>query len=403
MLSNIFLLVIFISLSAFFSASETAIFSLSNLKLKKLQELHLRGKIIKGLLDKPTRTLSTVTFGNMLVNVGISSLFTTIFVDIFGDKGVFLAILTSGIFILLLGEVFPKTFAIYLAENLSLICAPILSAFSKIFFIFIFIIEKIALFFLTFILRLPQKQSPGYEELKTALVISRNEGQISAEEKEMISHVLEFKDTWVSEIMSPRVDIHGIDAKLTQGEVLKIAREESHSRFPVYENSFDNIVGILSSKDLFLQSTIDYHLLLKPPFFIPETKRIDDLLKLFLENNEKIAIVLDEYGGTQGLVTLEDIQEEIFGEIYDEFEVPHEYIEKIDVKTYRLYGKTPIKVLNLKLDLNLPEEQDTIAGFILFQMGKIPQAGEKLLFNSLEFTIEKASAKMIVSLILKIK
>jgi CBS domain containing-hemolysin-like protein len=159
---------------------------------------------------------------------------------------------------------------------------------------------------------------------------------------------------------------------------------------------------MLYAKDIFLNPSTDWHLLLKTPLFIPATKRIDELLKVFLEKQERIAIVLDEYGGTEGLVTLEDIQEEIFGEIYDEFETPREPIEKIEDKTYRLHGKIPIKTLNLELGLNLVEEQDTIAGFLLSYIGRIPHAQEKFYFKNLEFTIERATVKRIISIILKI-
>lgn len=404
MVFNITLFIIFISLSAFFSLSETAIFSLSALKLRRLQEKYRQGKVIKALLQQPTRTLATINLGNMLVNIGISSLFTTLFIETLGlgNKGLFLAIFISGFFILFLGEIFPKTFAIYLAEKLSLVCAPLLMVFSKIFFPFVFIIEKIVAFFSMFLNWFPKKLSFSHEELKTALTVGKKDGQISQDEEDMISSVLEFKDTWVSEIMSHRVDIHAIDIKLAQSEVLKILREKKHSKFPVYEGSPDNIIGILYAKDFFLKNHTDYHLLLHAPLFIPESKKIDDLLKLFLEKKERIAIILDEYGGTSGLVTLEDIEEEIFGEIYDEFETPREVIEKIDEKTYRLHGKISIKEVNLELDLHLPEEQDTVAGFILSQMGKIPHAQEALHFKNLEFSIERASVKRIISVILNI-
>jgi putative hemolysin len=320
-----------------------------------------------------------------------------------GNAGLFLAIFISGFFILFLGEIFPKTFAIYLAEKISLTCAQLLDLFSWLFLPFIFIIEKIVAFFSLFLQWFPRKSLLSFDELKTAILVSRKEGQISEEEKGMISSVLEFKDTWVSEIMSHRVDMHAIDTLEPQQDVNKILQQKKHSKFPVYEGSSDNIIGILYAKDFFLDSGIDYHLLLKAPLFIPETKKIGELLKLFLEKKERIAIVLDEHGGTAGLVTLEDIEEEIFGEIYDEFETPKEFIEKINEKSYRLYAKTPVKALNLALNLNIPQEQNTIAGFILSQLGKIPHAEEILPFGNLEFFIERASTKRIISVILHIK
>ncbi len=403
MLINIFFFLILIILSAFFSGSETAIFSLSNLKLRRITQKHPGGKVVKNLLRRPTRLLSAIVFGNLLVNIGLASLATAIFVRIWGGNGLIIAVLVSGTLILFLGEIFPKTIAIYAAEKLALSLSPILNVFSKVFSPFIIIIERIVEGFSPPIIRKPQKSALSDEEFKTALVLSKKDGQISAQEEEMISHVLEFKDTKASEILTARIDIRGIDTKLSQGEVITFLRQKKHSKFPVYEGSLDNIVGILYAKDVFLEPGRDYHDFLHKPIFIPESKGIDDILKLFLEKKERIAIVLDEYGGTEGLITTEDIIEEIFGEIYDEFESIQEPLEKIEEKKYRVYGKTNIKTVNLETGLNLPEEEDTVAGFLLSQMEKIPRPGEKLKFKSVEFTIERATVRRIVSVILEIK
>lgn len=412
MIASIFLFLFFIILSAFFSGSETAIFSLSNLKLRRIAEKYPKGKVVKNLLRRPTRLLSAIVFGNLLVNIGLSSLATATCVQIWGNKGFFIAVLASGTLILFLGEIFPKTIAIYAAERLSLSLSPILSVFSKVFYPFIIIIERIVEFFSSLIIRNPKK-ALNNEEFKAALFLSKKDGQISAQEEEMISYVLEFKDTQASEILTARIDIQGIDTNLGQKDVITLLRKKKHSKFPVFEGSLDNIVGILYAKDIFLEPDRDYHEFLHKPMFIPESKGIDDILKLFLETGERVAIVLDEYGGTEGLITAEDIIEEIFGEIYDEFESVQEPLEKIDERKYRVYGKTNVKTVNLELDLNLPGEEDTIAGFLLSQMENIPKPGDKLKFSAkggsasggkgVEFTIERATARRIVSVILEIK
>lgn len=400
---NITLLVIFIVLSAFFSGSETAMFSLSKVSLRRLQERYPQAKRIKNLLRRPTRLLSTIVFGNMLVNVGISSFSTAIFVSAFGQQGMVFAIIFSTTFILFLGEMLPKTCAIYAAENVSLFTSAALGFFSKIFFPVISLMEKTVELFSSFVIRSSKKTVISDEELKTALLLSRRAGEITEAEEEMISYVLEFKDTSASEILTARIDIKGIDVDLSQDEALKFLRQTKHSKLPVYKDSLDNIVGVLYAKDIFLNSEADYHKLLREPLFIPESRKIDDILKTFLEKNERIAIVLDEYGGTEGLLTLEDVEEEIFGEIYDEFETPSEVIEKIGEGFWRVYGKTPIKTINLELELGLPEEEDNVAGFILSQMEKIPRAQDKFNFGSVEFTIERATAKRIVSVIIKVR
>lgn len=399
----IFIFVVFIILSAFFSASETAIFSLSDLKLRRMSERYARAKVVKNLLKRPTRLLSAIVFGNLLVNIGFSSLSTAIFVKIWGNNGLVFAIFLSGIIILFLGEVFPKTFAIYMAERVSLLFSPVLDTFSRLFSPFIIFIEKIVQYFSSFIIKKHKKSPFSDGEVKAAIVLSKKDGQISAQEEDIISHVLEFKDTKASEILTARIDINGIDSSLNQNEVMSILRRQKHSKFPVYENSLDNVIGILYAKDIFLNFQEDYHKFLRKPIFVPESKGIDDILKLFLDDNERIAIVLDEYGGTEGLITLEDVIEEIFGEIYDEFEKIQEPLEKIEDKKWRVYGKAPIKTVNLELDLDLPEAEDTIAGFILSQMEKIPKVNESLSFRNIDFIIERATARRIISVILKIK
>ena len=408
MLFNIVFFLILLALSAFFSASETAIFSLSQVKLRKLSQKYPQAKRVKNLLRRPTRLLSAIVFGNLLVNIGIASFSTALFVGIFGQNGLFLAIITSGTLILFLGEIFPKTFAIHTAEKASLILSPAISIFSKIFSPIIIVIEKIVESFSFFIIGKPKKSMLSDEEFKGALLLGKKEGEISEDEEEMISYLLEFKETQASEIVTARIDIKGIDTELSQAEVLDILRQQKHSKFPVYQDSLDNIIGVLYAKDIFLEPEKDYHEFLREPIFVPESKGIDDVLKLLLTKKQRMAIVLDEYGGTEGLVTVEDVVEEIFGEIYDEFETPQEPIEELGKGRWRIYGKTPVKTVNLEVNIDLEEEEDTIAGFLLSKMEKIPRSGEKLKFSTaegktIEFIIERATARRIVSIILQMQ
>tara|TARA_B100000315_G_scaffold259884_1_gene317848 strand:+ start:614 stop:1870 length:1257 start_codon:yes stop_codon:yes gene_type:complete len=412
MLFNILLFIVFIFLSAFFSSSETAIFSLNNVKLRKLSQKYPQAKKVKTLLKKPTRLLSAIVFGNILVNIGLTSLSTTIFVKQLGPNGLFIAIALSGLVILFLGEIFPKTLAIYMAERLSLVVTPWISIFSKAFSPLIIVIERVVNYFSSFFIKKSRKTTLSDEEFKAVLTLSKKEGQITAQEEAMIGYVLEFKDTQASEILTARIDIKGIDISSSQAQVLNFLRKEKHSKIPVYEGSLDNIVGMLYAKDVFLKSDQDYHQLLRKPIFIPESKGIDDILKLFLYNNERLAVVLDEYGGCEGLITLEDIIEEIFGEIYDEFETVEEPLEKIVNQEWKVYGKTAIKTVNAKLGLEFPEDEDTIAGFILSQIERIPKTGEEFDFTvknsstakatKIHFKIQRATARRIVSLVLTI-
>jgi len=405
----IVLFVVFIACSAFFSASETAIFSLSNIKLRRLSEGCPKAKLLIALLRRPTRLLAAIVFGNLLVNIGFASLSTTLCVRMFGQQGLAVAVLASGVIILFFGEVFPKTFAIYTAERLSLFLVRGIHIFSRIFLPFIISIEHLVTFFSSFLIRKPVNSSLSDEEFRAALLLSKKDGQISAEEEEMIGSVLEFKETQASEILTARIDIAGIDAEMSQSQVLEFLRQTKHSKFPVYENSLDNIIGTLYAKDVFCNMDADYHSLLHKPIFVPESKKIDDILRIFLENNERIAIVLDEYGGTEGILTFEDIVEEIFGEIYDEFETPQEPVEPLDARTWRVFGKTALKAINAELDIVLPEDEDTIAGFLLARIERIPRPGEEFSFSTvrsitgkplrLRIRIERATARRIVSMI----
>ncbi|MBD3246292.1 MAG: DUF21 domain-containing protein [Candidatus Omnitrophica bacterium] len=410
MVVNIVLFLLFILFSAFFSASETALFSLSPVRMRRLQERYPQAKRVKQLLKRPNHLLSAIVFGNILVNIAMSSLATAVCVYWFGEKGLVLAIVVTTLAILLFGEILPKSLAIYGAEQFSLLSTPVLQVFIRIFAPLIYAVEKLVGYFSRFLMPSRRQAVFSEDELKTALVLGKRGGYITQEEEEMISYVLEFKDTWVSEILTARVDVEGIDIESSQEEVLRILRRKRHSKFPVYRDSLDNIVGILHAKDVFFHPEQDYRTLLKDPLLIPESKRIDDLLILFLKLNKRMAIVLDEYGGTSGIVTREDIEEEIVGELYDEFEVAREMIQPLGEAAYRVYGKTPLKNVNIELDLELPEDEDTLAGFLLSQMERIPRPGDRFVFrppqgaaraDPVTFLIERATSKRIVSVVIQ--
>jgi len=393
---------LFIIFSAFFSASETALFSLGRSRLRRLKDQFPQGKNVHRLLKNPSHLLATIVFSNILVNIGLSSLATVLFVKLFRDKGVVFSILISGVVILFFGEIFPKTLAIYTSEKFSLICAPVISFLSVAFSPLIIILKKISAGLASLFIGHKKSLFLTEEELKTALSLGRKEGAISEAEEEMISYVLKFKDTKAAQIMTPRVEVKAIDIESSLEEVKAFLKKERHSKFPVYKESMDNIKGILYSKDVFLNADKDWKIFIKDPMFIPESKKIDDILTEFIKKEERIAVVLDEYGGTSGIVTLEDIVEEIFGELYDEYEFPQEVIKEIAPNTYRVFAKTPIKTLNLELNINLPEEEDTLAGFILSHLERIPQEGEKFVFGKVEFIIERATRRRLLSAIIKL-
>ena len=378
-----------------------------------MMERYKSAKTVKILLKKPTRLLSAIVFGNLLVNIGLTAHLVASCDRMFPKNGLLISILLSGSLILLFGEILPKTFAIYTAEKLSIFSSKILNVICKIFLPLIVAIESVVEWVSALTIPKPKKKVLSDEEFRALLLMSRKEGQISESEEDMISNVLEFKDTRASEILTARINADVIDSRLSHSEVLRFLRDKKHSKFPVYEGSPDNIIGVLHAKDVFLNPAINYRKFLCQPIFVPESKGIDDILKVLLEKRQRMAIVLDGYGGTEGLITIEDIVEEIFGEIYDEFEKPQALLEKITKNIWRVYGKIAVKTLNLEFGLKIPEEEDTLAGFLLAQTERIPRSQEVIKFaakaasgfqkKQLAFTIERATARRIVSVLLEIK
>jgi CBS domain containing-hemolysin-like protein len=308
--------------------------------------------------------------------------------------------LVTGTVILIIGEILPKTIAIYSAVPLSNIVAPVLSLFYRIFYPIILVLQKISDSVSSRLLRHKKGiTSFSEEELKTALSLGRKDGFITEAEKNMVSYILKFKDTLASQIMTPRVEVEAIDVESSQQKVLNTLKEKKHSKFPVFSESMDNVKGVLRSKDVFFYADKDWHDFIREPLFVPESKKIDDLLEIFIKQHKHIAIILDEYGGTAGIVTLEDIIEEIFGELYDEYEFPQQLIKKIGKDTYQVFARTPIKNINVELGVELPEDEDTIAGLILLHSEKIPQPQERIVIKNVEFIVQRASRRKLTSLI----
>lgn len=296
--------------SAFFSGSETAFFNLDPLALRKLRRKGRSAKNISFLLRNPLRLLATILIGNMLVNVTASSLAASIAIDILGDKGIGVSIGVMTFFLLLFGEVSPKRYAIERSARVALVSARPLVYLSRL------------LYPLSRFMPM-QKKRPTLteEELKTIIDIGHREGAVAGHEKELIGAVLGFTDTLVKKVMVPREKIKAGSFDLGQEEFIRFAKQVKHSKIPVYKNSLDNIMGAVYTKELFLYPERPFTEILKPTLSVPCDKKIKDVLRIFERDKINIAVVLDEKGLTAGLVTMEDIIEEVFGEIYDEFEI----------------------------------------------------------------------------------
>lgn len=399
------LLIFLIFMSGFFSASETALTALSKAKVRKLKEEKRKGaERIEKLLSNTPRLLSTILIGNNLVNILAAAIATKLAVDRFQDIGVGIATGALTVIVLIFGEITPKTFAIRHSEKVALSTVWAISAISYV----LYPVGKVFVLIANTILRIfGQKaieQGPFAtpEELKALVAIGEEEGVIEKEERKMIHSILEFGDTIVREVMVPRTDMVCVEKNQSVEEALVAAQEKGYSRIPVYEENIDNIVGILYVKDMLNfvaagKTSIQVRELAREAYYVPETKRVDDLLREFQKKKIHMAIVFDEHGGTAGLVTLEDLLEEIVGEIFDEYDFEEEKrIEEVAEGEWIFDGRVDIDAVEELLEIDLSEEEsETIGGFVTTLLGHLPNEGEKAEYENYEFIVEKVSARRV--------
>ena len=403
--SLITLLVLF-CLSAFFSAAETALTSLSKIKVNRLLEHKVLGaKLLHDLKEKPAEFIATILIGNNLVNIAASSLATSMVINFFASRGAQGTGLAVGVatgmmtfLILAFGEITPKTIAIRKAEKFSLFVAPIIAFLNIVFQPIAYLIGFITRpFILLFGGKAPEK-GPfiTQEEIRLILAAGEKEGVIEEAEREMITSIFEFGETVAREVMTPRPDISACDINKSLDEIKKLVIDSGHSRLPVFEKNLDNIVGILYAKDLLKVGPANARDLLRTAIFIPETKKVAELLHEMQAARTHLAIIVDEYGMTSGLVTLEDLIEEIVGEIHDEFERDEKMVEEVGVNTYLIDGKLSLNDLNDRLSLDLPvEDYDTVGGFVFGHLGRSPSVGQVVRLKTLLISVERVSHRRI--------
>lgn len=394
--------------SVFFSVAETAYVSISRLKLSQLVERNLpAARLAKKLKEEPSKLLSIILIGNNIANIGASVLGTSLIIKMFeargaGNLGVVLGVATGILtfIILVFGEIIPKTVAIKKAETLVLWLAWPIFIISIVLTPVAMVLTWISRPFVTLLGGKMPEKGPFLTEddLKFMIAASEREGVIEKEEKEMISSIFEFGDTTVKEVMTPRPDIKAVEDSGAITDVVKVIRETGHSRVPVYESNIDNIIGVVYSKDL-LETAPGTPIrdCLRSVIFIPEGKKVDELLHQMQANRTHIAVVVDEYGVTSGIVTMEDLIEEIVGEIHDEFERAEKNIEKAAENTYIVDAKMQIEDLNRELQVNLPtsDAYDTVAGFVFATLDKVPSVGDVLKYDNIEISVERVLKRRI--------
>lgn len=402
------LLVVLIILSAFFSGVEAAFISLSKIKIRQMIEKNLDGAfLVQKLKDKPHTLLSTLLVGNNLVNIGASALATGIVLEKLPAAQASSAVaISTGIMTLLIltfGEIIPKNIAINHNKFIALHSARFVNALSYILYPIIKFFDFISRGS-TKIFGEPKKESMfSEEEIKSIVSMGEEVGTIEPEEKKMIHNVFKFDHTDVYDIMTPRTVIVAIEDNKNIKDALNLFIKSGHSRIPVYKDNIDRITGVLFIKDilpLIKKGQMDASItkVMTKPMFIPETKIVDEMLDDFKEKRAHLAVVIDEHGGVSGVVTVEDIVEEIVGEIYDEADAKRVSIKKISPTVFQIRGETSLEEVNEELGLNLHDEEfDTISGIVLHNLGRLPEKGESVkLKGGIKITVSKIDEQRIV-------
>jgi len=381
--TQITILIVLLILSALFSGMETALMSINQIKAKSLVKQGKKGAaVLYRIKQKPHKLIITILIGNNLVNIGAASLATVMFTELFGSSGIGIATGIMTFLILVFGEITPKTFASQNSERISLLVARPIEILSVILSPLVWVFENISKVMST-MLGSKGEDALSESELETIVTMGRKEGLLEKEAAEIMHNVLKFGGTTAKEIMTPKSEIVMIDGNKKLSEVLDHIVKTPYSRYPVYENK-NHIEGILDIDDV-LKNVRDKKLnkkvkeLVRPILFVPETKEIDDLLTEFEGKEVPMAVVVDEYGEIEGLVTVEDILEEIVGDIFDKSKTKNLYFKKLNENIMKVDAKAPIDELNKVLKLGLRGEQfNTIAGYIEHRLQRIPRQGERI-------------------------
>jgi putative hemolysin len=404
------LLVFLLLCSAFFSACEVAYFSLNSLQLNEMSEKKGRlGRIVNSLLEKPRELLITIYIGNEFVNIAISVVVTSIAINVFGNLGVGIAIGVGTLLLLVFGDIIPKSISIKFAQPYALFSAYPLKIFAKIVQpaqkLFSIWTEKVI--GLMGILPHGLKESPiTDEEFRAMVQVGEGEGVIDSDERELIQNVIEFGETTVGEIMTPKIDMFTVGIEDSLDAILPRIIENFYSRVPVYGADEEGILGILFTKDLtrlkhLPREKVNLKSILHDTISVPQSKKIKEMLEEFRKMKRHMAIVLDEYGSVCGLVTLEDVIEELVGEIDSEMRKDELPIKKLNENHYRIAGAYSLSEFNESFQSDLPEnDYDTVGGYVFGLFGRIPRSGESTTVDRFKFRVEKMKGSRILSLFL---
>jgi len=389
------LLVLLVLMSAFFSSSETALINMSKIRLKHLvKEKVKNADKLEKLYEDSNKLIGAILIGNNIVNVATSSIATIITTSRFSNAGLGISVGLTTLVILIFGEITPKNLALKNSESISLFVAPIILFLVRIFTPILFILNNISNLLSALLGQRNDDKKPTItqDELKTIVDVSNQEGVLETDETEMIQNIFEFKDLTVDDIMIQRMDIVAISADMSYDEIIDVFKNRQLSRLPIYEDTIDDIIGVLYAKDLFFteQSKEDFDIkaVMREPVFVNEFVKISDFFKKMQQVKTHIAIVLDEYGGVAGIVTMEDLVESIVGDIYDEYDQQDEEVRKLKENIYVINGNSKLTEIQELLQVELvSKDYESLGGYLMDKMGKIPTQGDIYEDENFKFVI----------------
>ena len=408
LMTQALIVLVLVAVSAFVSGSEVALIGFSRLRRRQLvEEEHPRIAAVEKLMAKPERVLITILVVNTVANVAAAALVTVFVQGVFDSLVVAIATGVVTFVTLTFGEVIPKAFAASNTERWALAAAPVLLTLQRLLLPIVWAYERLTNAMFS---RMGEKGQQGRavfrseEEIKTLISMGAEEGLLESKEEHMLHSVIEFSETTAREIMVPRIDVTAVPGDASLDHIRAFVLESGFSRIPVYQGTVDNVIGVLYVKDVLLHllekkpGSAQVRELMRDAYFVPESKKLDDLLAEMREKRMHLAIVIDEFGGTAGLVTLEDVIEEVVGDIFDEYDLRHEPIRKLDPWTAVVDARTHVADVNHALDLEIPEEEsyDTVAGFVYQALGRLGKEGEVVHGPGFDLVVEKVTNRRIL-------
>ena len=394
---QLLILILLIGLSAFFSSAETALTTVNKIRIRNLAEAGDKSAVtLTKVLEDQGKMLSAILVGNNVVNLTASSMSTTLAMNIWSNKAVGVATGVLTLVILVFGEISPKTISTLYSEKISLKYAKIIYLFMTVMTPVIYAVNVLSSGFLRLVHVDPNRKQEAIteDELRTIVEVSHEEGVIESEEKKIINNVFDFGDSVAKDIMVPRIDMAMVEVGATYDELIDIFREEKYTRMPVYEETTDNVIGIINMKDvLLIDRNEEFHIrdLLREPLYTYEYKNTAELMVEMRQTSNNMIIVLDEYGATAGMITLEDLLEEIVGEIRDEYDEDEEQeLVEVGPGEYVVEGSMKLDDLNDQLDLELEsEDYDSIGGLIIGQLDRLPEEGESVVCDGIRLVVDR--------------